>query len=79
MKSLLETLQEALVSEKKDEITDEKSFREYARSLFEEAFGDDLDEDEMKEIVDGLIGKQKEDDLDWGEVVGMLQQSMGPK
>ena len=79
MRSLLEMLQEALVSEKKGEITDEKSFREYARSLFEEAFGDDLDEDEMKEIVDGLIAKQKEDDLDWGEVVGMLQQSMGPK
>ena len=79
MKSLLMSLQETLVSEKKDEITDEKSFREYARSLFEKAFGDDLDEDEMKEIVDGLIAKQKEDDLDWGEVVGMLQQSMGPK
>lgn len=79
MKSLLRLLQEALVSEKEDEITDEKSFREYARRLFEEAFGDDLDEDEMNRIVNGLIEKQKDDDLDWGEVVGMLQQSMGPK
>lgn len=79
MKTLLESLRNALVIEGKDEITDAKSFREYAKSLFDEAFGDELDVDRMGDIVDALIEKQKDEDLDWGEVVGMLQQSMGPK
>lgn len=79
MRTLLESLRDALTFEGKDEITDAKSFREYARSLFDEAFGDELDVDQMNDIVDALIDKQKDEDLDWGEVVGMLQQSMGPK
>lgn len=50
-------------------------FKSYAENKFKEVFGDDLDKDEMKKVIDGLIEQQKKDGLDWGEVVGMLNKS----
>lgn len=60
-------------------IKDEKSFREAARAKFEEVFGDDLDEDRMKETIDGLLNDNKDlvEKGEWGELIGMLNKSFG--
>ena len=60
-------------------ITDEKTFRDYAKNKFEEVFGDDLDEKKMKETIDGLLKDNKDlvDKGEWGELVGMLNKSFG--
>lgn len=62
-----------------ESITDEKTFRDYAKNKFEEVFGDDLDEDKMNETVDGLLKDNKDlvDKGEWGELVGMLNKSFG--
>ena len=62
-----------------ESIKDEKSFRDYAENKFKEVFGDDLDEDQMKETIDGILKKYKADaDAgDWGKVVGVLNKSFG--
>lgn len=71
-------------------IKTEDDFREYAENKFEEVFGDDLDEDEMNDTIDGILkdnpvpdGKEVED-LDeseleeyWGELIGILNKSFG--
>lgn len=58
-------------------ITSEKEFREWARSKFEEVFGDELDEKRMKFTVDGFLknNKDKVDAGEWAELVGMFNQS----
>ena len=60
-------------------ITDEKTFRDYAKNKFEEVFGDKLDEKKMKETIDGLLKDNKDlvDKGEWGELVGMLNKSFG--
>lgn len=60
-------------------IKDEKSFREAARAKFEEVFGDDLDEDQMNETIDGLLNDNKDlvEKGKWGELIGMLNKSFG--
>lgn len=62
-----------------ESIKDEKSFRDYAENKFKEVFGDDLDEDQMNETIDGILKKYKADaDAgDWGKVVGVLNKSFG--
>ena len=62
-----------------ESIKDEKSFRDYAENKFKEVFGDDLDEDQMNETIDGILKKHKADaDAgDWGKVVGVLNKSFG--
>lgn len=62
-----------------ESIKDEKSFREAARAKFEEVFGDDLDEDQMNETIDGLLKDNKElvEKGEWGELIGMLNKSFG--
>lgn len=60
-----------------ESIKNEKSFREAARAKFEKVFGDDLDEDKMKKIIDGLL-KDNEglvDEGDWGSLIGILNKS----
>ena len=58
-------------------IKDEKSFREAAKAKFEEVFGDDLDEDQMKKTIDGLLKDNKDlvEKGEWGELIGMLNKS----
>lgn len=66
---------EAYITE--GEVKSEKDFREYAENKFKEVFGDELDEKEMKETIDGLLKDNKDlvDNNEWGELVGMLNKS----
>ena len=57
-------------------VKSEKDFREFARSMAEEAFGDKFDEDKFKETVDKFLEDNKEvvDKGDWAELVGIWEQ-----
>ena len=56
--SILESLQNILEAE--ESIKSEKDFRDYAENKFKEVFADDLDEDQMKETIDGILNDNKE-------------------
>lgn len=77
VKTLSQYLTEMLNESKKGSITDEKSFRAAAEAKFKEVFGDDLDEDQMKKTIDGLLKDNKElvDKGEWEELIGMLNAS----
>lgn len=81
MKSINEYLNEQLgrLVEAEETITNEKEFREAARKKFEEVFGDELDEEKMKDTINGLL--EDNPDLvekgEWGELIGMLNKSFG--
>ena len=76
MKGITEFLYEAMnVSEAEESIKNKDDFRSYEENKFKEVFGDKVDKDEMKKVIDGLIEQQEKDNLDWGEVVGMLNKS----
>ena len=89
MKNITDFINEALAVETKvneqfvteGEVKSEKDFREYAENKFKEVFGDELDEKEMNDTIDGLIDDNKElvDANEWGELVGMLNKSFAPK
>lgn len=76
MLKLSEYLKESLINEN-ETIKDEKSFRKAAEAEFKEVFGDDLDEDQMKETIDGILKDNKElvEKGEWGELIGMLNKS----
>lgn len=80
MKDLCTFLAEAL-NEAEETIKSEKDFRAAAKAKFEEVYGDDLDEDKMKKTIDGLLEDNKElvEKGEWGELIGMLNQSFAPK
>lgn len=88
MKNLVEFMNESLqeaqlqsqeeqLNEGEESIKDEKSFRDYAENKFKEVFGDELDEDEMNETIDGIIDDNQDaiEDGDWGKLVGILNKS----
>lgn len=92
MKNITDFINEALVAETlvkaeetiveaKETIKSEKDFRDYAENKFKEVFGDELDEKEMNDTIDGLLKDNKElvDAGEWGELVGMLNKSFAPK
>jgi hydrogenase maturation factor HypE len=81
LKESLNDEQNTVVKENEETIKDEKSFREAARTKFEEVFGDDLDEDKMNETIDGLLEDNKElvEKGEWGELIGILNKSFAPK
>ena len=60
------------------EVSSEKDFREYAENKFKEVFGDELDENEMNETIEGLLNDNKElvEKGEWGKLVGMLNKSL---
>ena len=58
-----------------DEVTDEKSFREYAEGVLKKAHGDDYDEKIGNKVINGLIDKTK--DGDWGAAIGRLTSGLG--
>lgn len=62
-----------------ESIKSEEDFRAVAKAKFEKVFGDDLDEKQMKETIDGLLNDNKElvDKGDWGTLIGMLNKSFG--
>lgn len=80
MKDLCQFLSEAL-NEAEETIKSEKDFRAAARAKFEEVYGEDLDENKMKKIVDGLLNDNKDlvEKGNWGQLIGMLNQSFAPK
>ena len=59
-----------------DEVTDEKSFREYAEGVLKKAHGDDYDEKIANKVIDGLIDKVGKDG-DWGQAIGRLTSGLG--
>lgn len=82
MKNITDFINEHLnetnvVVEAKETIKSEKDFRDYAENKFKEVFGDELDEKEMNDTIDGLLKDNKElvDAGEWGELVGMLNKS----
>ena len=77
MKNISEFLNECLVVEAEGTIKSEKDFRDYAENKFKEVFGDELDEQEMNDTIDGLLNDNKDlvDAGEWGELVGMLNKS----
>lgn len=77
MKNITDFINEALAFEAEETIKSEKDFRDYAENKFKEVFGDELDENEMNETIDGLLKDNKElvDAGEWGELVGMLNKS----
>ena len=81
MKSLKDSILESLqnIQETEESIKSEKDFRDYAENKFKEVFADDLDEDQMKETIDGILTDNKElvDKEDWGSLVGILNKSFG--
>lgn len=60
-------------------IKSEEDFKDYAKNKFTEVYGDELDEDKMNEIVNGILKDYKEDadNGDWGKLVGVLNKSFG--
>lgn len=66
---------EAQVNE--GEIKSEEDFRATAKAKFEEAFGDDLDEQKMNDTIDGILSDNKElvESGEWGELIGILNKS----
>lgn len=60
-------------------IDSEEDFRDYAENKFKEVFGDDLDEDRMNKVINGLLNDNKDlvDDGNWGELIGKLNKSFG--
>ena len=76
MKNIKDFINEALMVNE-GEIKSEKDFREYAENKFKEVFGDELDEDQMNETIEGLLEDNKDlvDAGEWGELVGMLNKS----
>lgn len=76
MKNITDFINEALLNEN-ESIKSEEDFKNYAKSKFEKAFGDDLDEDKMNETIDGILKDYAEDaeNGDWGKLVGVLNKS----
>lgn len=59
-----------------EEVTDEKSFREYAENVLKQAHGDDYDEKIANKVINGLIDKVGKDG-DWGQAIGRLTSGLG--
>ena len=78
-KYILEHIDGEPITEAEETIKDEKSFRDYAENKFKEVFGDKLDTNKMKKIIDGIIDDSKDeiDNGDWGAVAGKLNKSFG--
>lgn len=78
MKSIKAFLMESIVNE--GTIKSEKDFRAAAKVKFEEVFGDELDEEQMKQTIDGLLNDNKDlvEKGDWGELIGKLNKSFAP-
>lgn len=76
-KNLSEYLLEMLTINEGESIKDEKSFRAAAEAKFKKVFGDNVDEDKMNGIIDGILKKYKSDadNGDWGKLIGVLNKS----
>jgi|688.fasta_scaffold610121_2 hypothetical protein len=61
--------------EEADEVTDEKSFREYATSVLKKAHPKDFDQKIADKVINDLAAEVK--DGDWGAAVGKLTSGLG--
>lgn len=83
MKALVDFINESLENENiweaNETIKSEADFREWAEAKFKEVFGDEYDEEQMKETVDGFLEDNADlvDAGEWGELVGMMNTSFG--
>lgn len=57
------------------DIKDAEGFKKWATAKLKAMHGDDFNQNKADEVIDGLVKKQKDDDLDWGAVVGMLNKA----
>ena len=75
MKNIIDFINEALLTE--GEIKSEKDFRDAAKAKFEEVFGDDLDEKEMNDTIEGIFKDNSDlvEKGDWGALIGILNKS----
>ena len=79
LNEFLNSAEEPIIENEVNEakIESEKDFREAAKKKFEEAFGDELDEQKMNDTIDGLLNDNKElvDEGKWDELIGILNKS----
>lgn len=66
-----------MVDESSESIKSESDFKDYAKNKFKKAFGDELDEDKMNSVIDGILKKYSKEakDGDWGTLIGVLNKS----
>jgi hypothetical protein len=71
----VETIDESTVNE--GEVASEKDFRDAAKAKFEEVYGDDLNEEEMNDTIEGILKDNSElvEKGDWGALIGILNKS----
>ena len=81
MKNIIDFINEALEVENtyltEGEIKSEKDFRDAAKAKFEEVFGDELDEKEMNDTIEGILKDNTElvEKGDWSALIGILNKS----
>ena len=75
---MMKNIRDYLVFEEKT-ITSEKEFRAAAEAKFKKVFGDDLDEDKMNKVIDGILDNYSSDAEEgrWGKLIGVLNKSFG--
>ena len=76
MIDLIDFINEQL-NEAEETIKSEKDFREVAKKKFETVFGDKLDEERMKNTIDGFLKNNNKlvKDNKWGQLIGMFNAS----
>ena len=76
----MKNIRDYLIFEEGEEtISSEKEFRAAAEAKFEEVYGDELDEDKMNDIIDGILNDYADDVKAgrWGKLIGVLNKSFG--
>lgn len=56
------------------EITSDEQFKEWATAKLKAMHGDNYDEKKATEVINGLLKKKEDDDLDYGAIIGMLNK-----
>lgn len=81
MKHINEYLNEKLCNINEGEIKSEKDLRNAMEAKFKAAFKDDLDEEKMKETIDGFCDdhKQEIEDGKFDELIGEFNKSFAKK
>ena len=76
MIDLIDFINEQL-NEAEETIKSEDDFREVAKKKFETVFGDKLDEERMKNTIDGFLKTNSKlvKDNKWGQLIGMFNAS----
>jgi len=59
---------------KEGKIESDEDFKEYAENKLKIAFGDKFDQKKADAVINGLLKKKEDDDLDYGAIIGMLNK-----